>query len=288
MIGIVTVTTMSDYKIFANHAHLFPENTKPNGDIDCLRALLDECGIEKAVCFSPFRHQMDMYAHTTGQNPCQWVAQAIKNDDRFVGFGTVDFDRKDLKDQVKRIKDLGLLGIKIHPAAQEVNVAGKELFEVYEEAENQGLFLSFHTGLHWHRISDYQMLLFDEVAYNFPKLRFSMEHMGGYSFFKEALLVINNNSRRETPVYAGWTSISMETDEMGNPRQGAWSLTDDDLCTLIHQTGPYRSIFGLDFPYKDAEHTKAAIERIKNLPISEEAKCGILGENLRKALFGKN
>jgi predicted TIM-barrel fold metal-dependent hydrolase len=75
---------------------------------------------------------------------------------------------------------------------------------------------------------------------------------------------------------------------MGNPRQGAWSLTDDDLCTLIHQTGPYRSIFGLDFPYKDAEHTKAAIERIKNLPISEEAKCGILGENLRKALFGKN
>ena len=278
---------MSDYRIFANHAHLFPKNTKPNGDIDCLKALLDECEIEGAVCFSPFWHQMDMYAHTTGQNPCEWVADALKNEPNLVGFGTVDFDKNNLKDQVKKIKDLGLYGIKIHPAAQEVKIDSPQLFEVYEEAEKQGLFISFHTGLHWHRISDYQMLLFDEVAYNFPKLRFSMEHIGGYSFFREALLIMNNNSRSEIPhVYAGWTSIAMETDEMGNTRQGAWSLTDDDLCTLVHQAGYKTSIFGLDFPYKGIPETKAAIERIKNLPITEEAKRGILGENLKRVLFG--
>ena len=278
---------MSDYRIFANHAHLFPKNTKPNGDIDCLKALLDECEIEGAVCFSPFWHQMDMYAHTTGQNPCEWVAEALKNEPNLVGFGTVDFDKNNLKDQVKKIKDLGLYGIKIHPAAQEVRIDSPQLFEVYEEAEKQGLFISFHTGLHWHRISDYQMLLFDEVAYNFPKLRFSMEHIGGYSFFREALLIMNNNSRSEIPhVYAGWTSIAMETDEMGNTRQGAWSLTDDDLCTLVHQAGYKTSIFGLDTPYKGIEQTQQAIERIKNLPITEEAKRGILGENLKRVLFG--
>ena len=277
---------MSDYRIFANHAHLFPHNTKPNGDIDCLKALLDECEIEGAVCFSPFWHQMDMYAHTTGQNPCEWTANALKNEPNLVGFGTVDFDRADLKDQVKKIKALGLKGIKIHPAAQEVNIAGKELFEVYEQAQEEGLFISFHTGLHWHRIADYQMLLFDEVAYNFPKLRFSMEHMGGYSFFKEALLIMNNYSRNEVQnTFAGWTSIAMETDAMGNERAGAWSLTDDQLCTLIHQTGHERSIFGLDFPYKGVAETKAAIERIKNLPITEDAKKGILGDNLRRILL---
>ena len=277
---------MSDYRIFANHAHLFPHNTKPNGDIDCLKALLDECEIEGAVCFSPFWHQMDMYAHTTGQNPCEWTANALKNEPNLVGFGTVDFDRADLKDQVKKIKALGLKGIKIHPAAQEVNIAGKELFEVYEQAQEEGLFISFHTGLHWHRIADYQMLLFDEVAYNFPKLRFSMEHMGGYSFFKEALLIMNNYSRNEVQnTFAGWTSIAMETDAMGNERAGAWSLTDDQLCTLIHQTGHERSIFGLDFPYNGVAETKAAIERIKNLPITEEAKKGILGDNLRRILL---
>ena len=278
---------MSDYRIFANHAHLFPKNTKPNGDIDCLKELLDACEIEGAVCFSPFWHQMNMYAHTTGQNPCEWIADALKNEPKLIGFGTIDFDEKNLKDQVKKVADLGLKGLKIHPAAQEVKINSPELFEVYEEAQAQGLFISFHTGLHWHRISDYQMLLFDEVAYNFPKLRFSMEHIGGYSFFREALLIMNNNSRSEIPhVYAGWTSIAMETDEMGNARQGAWSLTDDDLCTLVHQAGYKTSIFGLDTPYKGIEQTQQAIDRIKNLPITEEAKHAILGDNLREIIFG--
>jgi predicted TIM-barrel fold metal-dependent hydrolase len=128
------------------------------------------------------------------------------------------------------------------------------------------------------------MLLFDEVAYNFPNLKFSMEHVGGYSFFREALLVMNNNERKGNNIYAGLTSISMEEDALGNLRQGAWSLTDDDLCTLIHQTGEKNSIFGLDFPYKDVEYTKNAIERIKKLPITEDAKKGILGENLKAVL----
>ncbi len=276
---------MSDYKIFANHSHLFPKNTKPDADIDNLKALLDACEIEKAVCFAPFSDQLERYGIT--ENPRRWLAQEIKNEPRFVGFGTIDFDKNNLKDQVKETADSGLLGLKIHPAAQELKIDSPRLFEVYEEAEKQGLFISFHTGLHWHRIADYQMLLFDEVAYKFPKLRFSMEHIGGYSFFKEALLVMNNNSRDEIQhVFAGWTSIAMEKDDFGNERQGAWSLTDDELCTLIHQTGPKRSIFGLDFPYKDIEYTKKAIERIKNLPITEEAKRGILGENLREILFG--
>ena len=276
---------MSDYKIFANHAHLFAKNTKPNADIDKLKELLDACEIEKAVCFAPFTDQLARYGIT--ENSRKWLANEIKNEPQFVGFGTIDFDEKNLKDQVKETADLGLLGLKIHPAAQELKIDSPELFAVYEEAEKQGLFISFHTGLHWHRIKDYQMLLFDEVAYNFPKLRFSMEHVGGYSFFKEALLVMNNNSRDDIQhVFAGWTSISMEKDDFGNERQGAWSLTDDELCTLVHQTGPKRSIFGLDFPYKDIEYTKKAIERIKNLPITEEAKRGILGDNLREILLG--
>ena len=276
---------MSDYKIYANHAHLFPKGTKPNADIDKLKELMSACGIEKAVCFAPFHNQMDMYDVSRGQNPNDWLANEIKNEPSLIGFGTINFERDDLKEQVKHISELGFKGIKIHPAYQEVKVDSPELFEVYEQAQEENLFLSFHTGLHWHRIRDYQMLLFDEVAFNFPRLRFSMEHMGGYSFFKEALLVMNNNSRDEIQhVFAGWTSIPMGEDEFGNPRRGVWSLTDDDLCDLIYQTGTERSIFGLDFPYNDIEKTKKAIDRIKNLPISEEAKRGILGENLKREL----
>lgn len=276
---------MSDYKIYANHAHLFPKNTKPNADKDCLKALLDECGIEKAVCFAPFQNQMDMYDVSRGQNPNDWIAEEIKNEPKLVGFGSINFEKDNLEEQVKHIAELGLLGIKIHPAYQEVKIDSPELFRVYEAAEKENLFISFHTGLHWHRIADYSMLLFDEVAFNFPRLRFSMEHMGGYSFFREALLIMNNNSRNDVlNTFAGWTSIGMEVDDMGNVRQGAWSLTDDDLCTLVHQAGYESSIFGLDFPYKKADDINKAINRIKNLQITEEAKKAILGGNLKREL----
>ena len=273
---------MSEYKIFANHAHVFPKGSKDNAQLENLKDLMEKCGIEGAVCFAPFNHQTERVGITINQN--KWLYGEIKNEKNLIGFGTINFDIGSINSQVKEIKELGFKGIKIHPAAQEVKVDGRELFEVYAEAEKQGLFVSFHTGLHWHRIRDYSMLLFDEVAYNFPNLKFSMEHVGGYSFFKEALLIMNNNSRKGNNVYAGLTSISMEEDALGNLRQGAWSLTDDDLCTLIHQTGEKNSIFGLDFPYKNVEYTKNAIERIKNLPITEDAKKGILGENLKAVL----
>ena len=270
------------YKVFANHAHVFPKGSKDNAQLENLKDLMEKCGIEGAVCFAPFNHQTERVGIKINQN--KWLYNEIKNENNLIGFGTIKFDIGSINEQVKEIKELGFKGIKIHPAAQEVKVDGRELFEVYAEAEKQGLFISFHTGLHWHRIKDYSMLLFDEVAYNFPNLKFSMEHVGGYSFFKEALLVMNNNSRKGEKIYAGLTSIAMETDSLGNKRAGAWSLTDDDLCTLIYQTGEKNSIFGLDFPYKDVEYTKNAIERIKNLPITEDAKRGILGENLKAAL----
>lgn len=274
---------MSDYRIFANHAHVFPKDSRDNATVEDLKRLMDECKIEKAVCFATFKEQNTRVGADPNTN--RWLVNEIKNEPNLVGFGTIDFESGHLTEQVDEIADLGLKGIKVHPAAQEVRVNGKELFEVYEAASRNNLFISFHTGLHWHRLSDYYMLLWDEVAYHFPRLRFSMEHMGGYSFFKEALAVMNNNERGEFDrVFAGWTSIDMAEDEFGNCHAGAWSLTDEQLCDIIFQTGENRSIFGLDFPYNNAEYTKKAIERIKNLPISDTAKRGVLGENLRRVL----
>src|SRR5215212_10708101 len=93
--------------IFANHAHVFPESVMPTGTIDRLLPLLDNCGIAKAVCFAPFAQQMQ------GANP--WLASALKNQDRLIGFGTIDLSRDDVKDQVNQAADLGFRGLKLHP-----------------------------------------------------------------------------------------------------------------------------------------------------------------------------
>lgn len=264
--------------IFANHAHVYPGEIRQSGTVEALKTYMQQCGVDKAVAFAPFQSRVNEASLDIKVN--DWLEKEIAGDSSLVGFGTVDFTAGDLTSQVRHIFDLGFKGIKIHPAVQQLDIVGKQAFEVYEQAQKLGLFLSFHTGLHWHRLKDYAVILYDEVAYNFPSLKFSMEHMGGYSFFGDAIAVMCNNQRDGNNVYAGWTSIAMY--ENGLP--GSWSITDEQLRTLILQTGEKNSIFGLDFPFKNAQQTIDAIERIRNLDISESAKEAVLGGNLTEVL----
>jgi predicted TIM-barrel fold metal-dependent hydrolase len=197
--------------------------------------------------------------------------------DRLNGFGTLDFQQSNMKEQVKQIYELGLKGIKLHPAYQKFNVLSPRAYEAYAAAEEYNLFLSFHTGIHWHRIKDYDVVLFDEIAYHFQKLNFSMEHVGGYHFFPEALAVIVNNSRRGT-VYGGLTSV-FTTDT-----SRYWYLSHDKLQELVYQAGAKQLIFGLDFPYNLERETKIAIEAVRNLNLTDEEYDLVMGGNLRRLL----
>ena len=266
------------YRIVMNHAHVFPENVKPHGSIENLKRLMDECGIDKAVAFAPFEKNYRNFDGEVEKRTNLWLSEAIKNEPDIVGFGVVNFEQGNIKEQVEEIHSYGFKGIKFHPAFQQVRLDSEEAYAVFEKAEELGLFISFHTGLHWHRLSDYHMLMFDDIAWDFPKLRFSMEHMGGYSFFNTALAVMCNNSRKGDTVFAGITSNGNEN---GN---GTWSLTDQQIKDIIFQTGESRIIMGLDFPYNDAESTKRSINRIINLDIPESAKRAMLGENLEKII----
>ena len=49
------------YKIFANHAHVFPSESKPEGTVEKLLELMEECEIEKAVCFAPFHGHYEYF-----------------------------------------------------------------------------------------------------------------------------------------------------------------------------------------------------------------------------------
>ncbi len=260
-------------RILANHAHVFEESVRAHATVDRLLELMDRCGIEQAVCFAPFPGQMA--SDQDARN--RWLAREIVSQDRLYGFGTVDFRQPNIAEQVKEIYGLGLKGIKIHPAHQKVNVLSPESFEMYHAAAEYGLFLSFHTGLHWHRLKDYDALMFDEIAYQLPQLKFSMEHVGGYSFFPEALAVIVNNIRTGH-VYGGLTSVF--TTHVSR----AFRLSQERLDELVAQAGAGRLMFGIDFPYNQVAETKVGIETIENMQVTEEEKDLMLGGTLRQAL----
>ena len=261
--------------VFANHAHVFPESIRKDGTVQELKKVMDETGITKCVCFAPF------YEYFHGElDANEWLYRAVRDDEQLVGFGVIDFRKGNRADQVKRMVDLGMKGIKLHPAFQKVRIDSPECCEVYEEAEKQNLLISFHTGIHWHRIADYNMLLYDEVAYRYPKLRISLEHVGGYCFFNEALAVMQNNRRRGMPprVFAGLTSV-FDRDE-----NRPWFLSDQQVMDLLWQMGEDTVLFGIDFPFNNAKVIHEAIEHVEHLNIPESAKDAILGGNLAREL----
>ena len=263
-------------KIFANHAHVFPASLRPEGTIDRLLTLLDACGIEKAVCFAPFPHELETHN--------QWLAKELRGRERLVGFGTLDLRRDDQREQVRRVVDLGLRGLKLHPNAQQFDLLGREAMLAYEAAQEAGLFISFHSGVHHYRIEHYKVLKFDEIAWRFPDLRFSMEHVGGWAFFQDAVAVICNNipfpavAGRKCRVYGGLTSV-FTPDYIR-----MWYMPPERMMELVRQVGAAQLIFGLDFPYNLEENTKTALKAIVKLPISDNEREAILGNNLRQLL----
>ena len=124
--------------ILANHAHVFPARLNADGTVDRLLRLMDVCGIAQAVCFAPFPHQVE----GTDILPNHWLAEEIAQNDRLYGFGTLDLHRahvrESIEDQVKRIADLGLRGIKMHPNAQQFDILSREALSAYKAAEELG------------------------------------------------------------------------------------------------------------------------------------------------------
>lgn len=262
-------------KIVANHAHVFPEAIRADGTVSALKAIMEDTGIDKCVCFAPFYEYFDNGFDANG-----WLADTIKGDPSLIGFGVIDFCAGQYADQVKYIADLGMKGLKIHPAYQKIRIDGPECCAAYEQAQRLNLLISFHTGIHWHRIADYNMLLFDEVAYRYPDLRMTLEHVGGYCFFHEALAVMMNNSSKHKPprIFAGLTSV------FDRDQNRPWFLEDRQIQDLLWQLGEDSALFGIDFPFNSGEEIKRVIAHINGMEISKTAKDAILGGNLSRLL----
>jgi predicted TIM-barrel fold metal-dependent hydrolase len=267
------------FRLLANHAHVFPAALNPAGTIDRLLQLLDACKIDQAVCFAPFSHQCD------GKDiiPNVWLAGEIKKrGDRLLGFGTIDVRRADVAAQVRQARELGLRGLKLHPNSQEFDILSPKLFEIYAAAAELGMLISFHTGVHRSHLKDMGLIRFDEIAWNFPKLKFSMEHVGGYHFFEDALAVIFNHvpppwETGVCNVFAGLASVFTQD------QNRFWYLSKERLLELAAQVGVRQLIFGLDFPYNLEAATMTGLNTIRELfnPAEQEQ---ILGGNLRREL----
>lgn len=259
-------------KIFDAHVHVFPEKIAEKAT----NATGGYYGIKMYTVGTAENIKKELDAgkisgcliHSTATKASQvesvndYIASIIKTDTRFVGFGSMHAEYENIEDEVCRIKELSLRGIKLHTDFQGFAIDAPEAERIYAAAEKEGLPILFHVGDKKSDLSHPDRLC--RVLDKFPNLTVIAAHLGGYSVWDEAPGLIGRGGN----LYLD-ASSALEF------------MPSEKAREIIMRHGTDRVLFGSDFPMHDPENTKNLLLKL-GLKDSDYEK--IFYENARNLL----
>jgi Predicted metal-dependent hydrolase of the TIM-barrel fold len=167
---------------------------------DALLRYLDDNGVERACCINYV--SPDVMGFTRDTN--DWIATFTKGHrDRLLPVGSVNpHYEKDVAAEIRRVLDLGIAMVKIHPPHQLFSPNAylsdmPTVAAIYEECERRGVPVMFHTGTSVFpraRNRFANPMAIDDVAVDFPKLKIVMAHAGRPLYGDEAFFLVRRHS----------------------------------------------------------------------------------------------
>ena len=219
---------------------------------------LDEWGVDKGVLLP------------IATKPSQ---QKIINDwsreqdgGKFISFGSIHPDAEDVFDEIRRIKSIGLHGIKLHPDYQNFYVDEERLDDIYDAIEKADLPVIFHSG--YDCLSPDDIHCTPERALKMIKkhkhLKIILAHLGANEHWQEVYDILAGT---DGEVYFD-TGFSAD-------------CPDELMEKIIRKHGADRILLASDCPW---ESTYIMKEKIKRLNISFNDREKIFGKNAEKLL----
>lgn len=256
------------------HTHCFPDHLAPkaverlsmvggglmaytDGTLAGLRRRMAEDGIDAAVV-------LNIATKPQQQTNVNNFAAAINNEQDIFSFGSVHPDAEDALEELERIKELGLKGVKFHPEYQQFAVDDPKMKPLYRKVSELGLITVFHAG----------------VDYGFPP---------PYGCTPEALASVLDCF--ETPVVAAhWGGLQFSEDVIRHlcgrdvyidTSFGYGRLTRFHAEKILELHGMDKMLFATDTPW----HTASLEMRLlATLGLSEEEKEKLFCGNAKNLL----
>jgi uncharacterized protein len=182
-----------------------------------------------------------------------------------VCFGTIHPEFMEWKKELRRIKDEGLKGVKLHPDYQEFFVDDQKLFTIYDEIFNLDLIMVFHAGidiglpLPTHCTPERLAGILDA----FPGGKIVAAHMGGFKMWDEVEdCLVGKDIYFDTSYSIGW-------------------MSDEQAKRIIKNHGYEKILFGTDSPWGDQAKE---ISKLMGLGIDEKILKNIMGRNAKRLL----
>ncbi len=254
----------------AKHFRVKPDSFP--ADLEGMIRHMDEANVEKAVIVSLDTSASDHWAFKGKKLTNDQVADFVRQyPDRFIGYGSVDPRREDAVEETERcIKELGLRGMKFHPAAVGLYPNDEKYFyPLYEKCVELGVPVQSHcgtTGLYFTKIKYTMPIYYDDVAVDFPTLKLVLLHYGIGGWHEQAMAV----AFRHPNVYLDISGAS--------PR-----VIPKEL--LLAANTPFyqdKILFGTDYPFVGMARWFATYNKVARDVFTEETKIKVFRENALK------
>jgi predicted TIM-barrel fold metal-dependent hydrolase len=239
---------------------------------EALLRYLDAEGVERACCINYVSPDVMGFTRETND----WIANFTRDHrDRLLPVGSVNpLHEMNVRDEIRRVLDLGIRMVKIHPPHQlfSPNAYRGELWqlsEIYRECEERGVPVMFHTGTSvFPRARNVfaDPMPIDDVAIDFPKLRIVLAHSGRPLYGETAFFL----ARRHRNVHLEISGIPPKSLLKFMPRLA--SVAD-------------KVLWGTDWPSPGVVSMRRNVDDFRALGLGEAVERKILWDNAT-ALFG--
>jgi predicted TIM-barrel fold metal-dependent hydrolase len=234
---------------------------------------LDENGVERICCINYV--SPDVMGFT--REAVDWIARFTRaHRDRLLPVGSVNpLHEPDPRSEIRRVLDLGIRMIKIHPphqlfAANAYRDRLPGLAEVYAECQDRDVPVMFHTGTSiFPRARNVfaDPMAVDDVAVDFPRLRIILAHAGRPLFMETAFFLV----RRHPHVSIDLSGMPPKALLRYLPRLA--DISD-------------RALWGTDWPSPGIISMARNIEDFRALGLASDVQQRILWDNATR-MFGE-
>lgn len=253
-------------KIIDVHAHIFPDKISkkavqsisdfyetPMQHAGSTKELIEsgeKIGVEKYLVFSTATKKEQVESINS------FILSEVFKNDKFIGLGTMYKGYKNYENELLKLKQNGIKGIKLHPDFQKFDFNDKELFPIYDFLAENNMFVLTHAGDYRYGFSHPEKIA--DIAKKFPKLNIIGAHFGGWSQWDIALKVLNlPNMYFDTSSTFGFTN-------------------HEDAKKAFNTFDNTHIFFGTDFPMWDHQ---AELQNIMNLKLSDDVLENVLYGN---------
>lgn len=238
-------------EVFVSVMGLYPATDGTASDAE---RLLRSVGVDKAVV-------CNIATNTKQEAKVNSYAVSLLEKDFFYPLGSVHPDSENMEDELDRLLDSGIHGIKLHPDYVGIELSDRRFDRIFSLLSERDMFTVVHTG--YDPISPDKVHATPEMlrktVEKYKNLKLIAAHMGGFRKSEGVLRHLVG-----TNIYLDTSLSALRLDEKEN------------LYKILDNHDENRILFATDTPW-----TKPGMEIafIENAPISDEKKEKIFSKN---------